>query len=212
MLPRALRRIANGNIRQSDQRPQQLGPLTKQAVRPHNSGMVNQGSNRPVLFWGVIVFGMMLLCSGILFAIMWPQLSGKLGGMEKGECQRNLNDIYKAFSLYQDDNVGYLPTAGNWMDLIEPQMSRKKRLRDPAYEDDDRKFGYAYNSRIAGQKGRKLENPGKTELVYDSMNLSRNASDEGTSIPRKGRHKDEGIRGNNVLFAGGAVKFLTGKK
>ena len=127
------------------------------------------------------------------------------------DCPANLASLYTAFKLYAESN-GALPDAANWEsnDELVSKVQRDEWLHCPAVSNrQDQKYGYAYNTAIAGIKlgGKKLAeipNAATTPLLYDSTHLEKSAADAVTSLPRPGRHGGR----NNILYCDGHVEAV----
>jgi hypothetical protein len=93
--------------------------------------------------------------------------------------ESNLKAIYTALMLYHESE-GQFPTAGGWMDAIEPRIrandmeasEAKKKLARPDLGDGQ--FGYAMND-AASAKYKDDVGPATTVLIYESKQTGRNA-------------------------------------
>lgn len=129
-------------------------------------------------------------------------------------CPENLKSLYIAFQLYAQD-WDALPPAPNWLDNddLTSKVRQNEWLHCPAVSNrTDEKYGYAYNDSVAtkplNHKELKAQpNAATTPLVYDSMNLAKNAHDAFASLPKPGRHSGR----NNVLYLDGHVEAAAPK-
>jgi len=104
--------------------------------------------------------------------------------------------------MYGTDHDDLAPLRDSWMDATEPYHMDATVEHCPDVKGDGL-FGYAFN---AGVKS--LNNAGSTDaatpLVYDSVNLAKNASDLATSMPQPGRHQGR----DNVAYVDGHAKSV----
>jgi len=104
--------------------------------------------------------------------------------------------------MYSTDNDGKPPPRDFWMDAIWDYTKNKQILHCDLVKGQGL-YGYALNARVK-TLGSNLPSPETTPLVYDSVNLARNASDLVNSLPKPGRH--DGV--NHVVYADGHVRTL----
>ncbi len=133
----------------------------------------------------------------------------------KESCRQNLQALYSAMSMYAQD-WGGLPPAANWAsnsDFIS-RVPHNSELHCPAVSNGhDNKFGYAYNTAVAGRSLgmlssiKQMKGASKTPLLYDSSNLSASASDAFSSLPIPGRHQGR----DYVLYLDGHIEAVTPK-
>ncbi len=131
-------------------------------------------------------------------------------------CPENLKGLYNAFTQYAELNDA-LPPADKWEENTDftSRVPQDAWLHCPVVSNGhDDKFGYAYNAALGGKKlnlnGKPLNtlpNAAKTPLLYDSTNLSKNAQDAVTSLPKPGRHGGR----NNILYLDGHVEAVAPK-
>ncbi len=116
-------------------------------------------------------------------------------------CMDNLKKLSQAMLLYAHDHGGSLPPASQWSDAVRPYVSSERVYRCPSVERQG--YGYAMNSNLSMHALGQLADPAGTPLLYDSSNLSWNASDPFTTLPTPPRH----LGGNNIAFADGRVEL-----
>ncbi|HEV2473740.1 MAG TPA: H-X9-DG-CTERM domain-containing protein [Chthonomonadales bacterium] len=127
------------------------------------------------------------------------------------DCPSNLKELYNALSMYVED-WDALPPADGWMknDDLTSKVRENEWLHCPAVSNrHDRKYGYAYNDRVAGRKLnglplKAMPEASSTPLLYDSSNLEAGAHDAMQSLPKPGRHQGR----NNILFCDGHVEAV----
>jgi len=126
---------------------------------------------------------MVLLIVAVVTAIFFPYFaqSKKSGPIS---CLSNLKQLGLALMEYGDDHDGKPPPRDFWMDAIWDYTKNEKILHCDKVQGAGL-YGYALN---AGVKSFGVPSADKTPLVYDSVNLARNASDLVASLPDPGRH------------------------
>jgi prepilin-type processing-associated H-X9-DG protein len=103
--------------------------------------------------------------------------------------------------MYSDDFDGKLPDRDAWMDLTKPYNRGAPGDEHCSSFRDPNLYGYSLN---AGVNKDDEPSPATRPLIYESVNLARNASDLFTSLPVGGRHD-----GRNVVgYLDGHVKAL----
>ncbi len=103
--------------------------------------------------------------------------------------EANLMAIHVALNLYHDSE-GQYPAANGWMDAIQPRLQRngiskaeaQQKLVRPDLTGQDGKFGYAFNTDVAGKYRDDLKSK-ELPLVSESPDTSRNAKAAGTPDP-----------------------------
>jgi len=135
----------------------------------------------------------------VVALVLWPvSIDGHMN-VPKIVCLSNLKQLALGLTMCSDDCDGSLPNRDAWMDLIEP-YTKRPQIEHCSVVKSPGLYGYALNASI--DRLSKVSNPVTTPLVYDSVNLARNASDLVTSLPNPGRHKGA----NNIAYADGHAK------
>jgi prepilin-type processing-associated H-X9-DG protein len=119
-------------------------------------------------------------------------------------CLSAVRQLALASLMYTADHDDRFMDRDQWMDAIEPyhktpDLARCPEVPLPHSDARPHVYGYAFNSRLSSAPPPPEESLATTPLVYDSNNLSRNASDPFTSLPIPNRHR----RGNNVGYTDG---------
>jgi hypothetical protein len=134
-------------------------------------------------------------------------------------CLSNVQQISRGMAMYAQDYDDHLPVATNWMDGIAPYAESAGAKDGGVMQcptivvSNPKAFGYAYNSKLSGRSFTKLTGAAMTPIVYDSSNLSRNASDPQTSMPNPPRHRARRMRAGggrlNIMgYADGHAKAI----
>lgn len=109
-------------------------------------------------------------------------------------CRSRLEKLGEALALYAADHNGYLPPGDRWVDATwkygakkDPKNESESVFRCPTISARRTgEFGYALNEAVAGKK---LEDLGSEDaLVFDSDDLSRNATQDVARVPNPLRH------------------------
>lgn len=127
-------------------------------------------------------------------------------------CSSNVKQLALASLMYASDYDDRLMERDSWMDLIIPYHKNKGIEHCPGiewqFERNKSLHGYAFYSKLSAQK-LDDKNP-NIPLLYDSMNLARNASDPFNSLPSPPRVHREGRPGaNHVAYVDGHARALT---
>jgi hypothetical protein len=157
--------------------------------------------------WGWILIGcgglFILLLAGVAMmgAMLFPVFSQARERARQAVCLSNLKQMSLAMQMYAQDYDDRLPRRVDWMDALGPYIKAEPVFHCPSVQAEGQtSYGYAFNSALAGQKRSKLPRLARTPALYDSSDLSRNASDPVTSLPNPPRHL-----GNIIGYADGHV-------
>jgi len=96
--------------------------------------------------------------------------------------EQNLKAIYQGLMLYHESE-GQFPTSEGWMDAIENRIKSnvlakgeaEKKLVRPDLASEQGAFGYAMNDAASGKYMDDIPDKGKTPLIYESKQKTRNA-------------------------------------
>jgi len=140
----------------------------------------------------------------ILAAIFFP-VTGGGGPSLRAACISNVKQLGLGILLYSEDCDERTPPRDTWMDSIQRWVKNPGIDHCPAVKGADL-YGYAFNPAVT-----RMNRPSDstTPLVYDSVNLAKNASDFVTSLPVPGRHSGR----DSIVYADCHVKAVdpTGK-
>jgi len=106
-----------------------------------------------------------------------------------------------ALLAYANDHDEKMPDRDVWMDRVSPYLNSEESLHAPEIValGNPGLYGFAFNSSLSGRAV--SGDAAGTPLVYDSVNLARNASDPYLSLPYPGRRDGK----DGVAFADGHV-------
>ena len=152
--------------------------------------------------WLLIVF--LILAAGLLYAIFAP-VGYPIHAAMRSACLSNLKQLALAQQMYASDHDGRFPFRDNWMDATEKYRKNDDILRCSKLRKDkapQNLYGYAMNQAMSGSKEPK--DPDTVPLVFDSINLARNASGTLESLPNPPRHG----KVDNIGYADGHAKGI----
>jgi prepilin-type processing-associated H-X9-DG protein len=139
----------------------------------------------------------------ILSIVLFPLYAPRRGARPVTRCLSNVKHLAGAMILYSQDNDGRFPLRDNWMDSTG-SYRRPRVVRCVIFADDRdsprNQYGYAMNQAMSGAK--EPANSGTVPLVFDSINLARNASGTLDSLPNPPRHEEY----NNIGYADGHAR------
>jgi prepilin-type processing-associated H-X9-DG protein len=153
-----------------------------------------------VFGWCVLAFA---ICMG--FLLLFPPIGGGKESARRTACLSNLKQIARAQLLYSDDFDNRLPDRDEWMDVIAPYGKGPLPLVCTSLmkDHDPQIYGYCFNGRLS--QATIPAQPELVALVFDSINLARNASGSLASLPVPARHVGDR---NNVVYADAHVKSV----
>lgn len=163
------------------------------------------GHGIPAWMW-VGCGGCWVLFFVIVGAILFPVFVQTREKTRLSGCMRNVQNLSRAMQLYAQDNDEHFPLGSEWMDRITKYQPDDKFYHCPSAAGVKTvRFGYAFNSTLSEQSLEKVKNPRQVPMIYDSSNLSRNATDPVTSLPDPPRHYSR--KGNVIGYVDGHARF-----
>lgn len=111
-----------------------------------------------------------------------------------------LHSLNLSLLMYASDYDNVLPPPSKWMDSLVPYAKDQTLYRSPAVA--AKGYGYALNAQIAGTPASEFASPAEEITLFDSVDLSRNATDPISSQPSPPRY---GIN-NTIAYLDGHVK------
>jgi prepilin-type processing-associated H-X9-DG protein len=168
---------------------------------------------------GVAFFALLVGLYILIMTFLAP--GGNTKESAKGTaCMWQQKQLALALILYASENDDTLPFRDDWYDAalamrdedgglrldpyfaVCPGIDRK--VKDPAAKVQPTLIGYSFNSLLDRAKISSIKDPEQTVIVFESINLGRNASDPLISFPAEPRHS----RGSPVAFVDGHVKMI----
>ena len=163
---------------------------------------------RTSLFWKGLSWLEVLLVLAtfvVLVAIIIPVRAGG-GPTPMTACYSNVEQMAHAMIMYSADYDDRFPLRENWMESTYEYRKSDNMLRCPTFAWDEKApknhYGYAMNQTLSGAKT--PPNPGTVPLVFDSVNLARNATGTLGSLPNPGRHNGKDM----ISYADGHAKAV----
>jgi len=149
-----------------------------------------------------------LVCAGIVIvvaAVLWPVTACACSkASPRTACLANVKMLGTGMQIYVADYDERLPDRDKWMDSLLPYTKNESLFVDPLIKKVPGQYGYAFDSHLSGQLQSSIKNRDQQPMIYDSLNLGRNASDPFTSLPSPGRHDGK----NNIGYLDGHVKAV----
>lgn len=148
----------------------------------------------------------------LIAAILYPFVA-QHRGHGRILCLSNVKQLALGVLMYAEDHDNRMPDRDSWMDAAQPYLYGGRKEADyplehcPAIKDqthDPSLYGYAFNSPLSRAWVEKMASSEQVPMLYDSINLARNASDPFASLPVPGRHEGR----NYIAFADGHAKSL----
>ena len=116
-------------------------------------------------------------------------------------CISNLKQIALSLTMYTVENDDRFPGRDTWMDATSGYIKNDAVLHCPDVMDEaSTMYGYAFNGKLSFAPIPK-SGADQVPLVFDSVNLGRNASGGLDSMPNPPR-----LGGGNIGYADGHVK------
>jgi prepilin-type processing-associated H-X9-DG protein len=138
----------------------------------------------------------------IIAAILFPVFAQARAKAQQVSCLSNVKMQSLGLLMYVEDYDETFPRSKTWMDNIDSYVKHPTAFHCPSVADKDA-FGYAFDSRLGGKLLGKIAEPRTTMMNYDSSMLTRNATDEGTSLDLT-RHS----HGGNAGYVDGHAHYL----
>lgn len=162
------------------------------------------GSSKQPFNWIGCAIGVVILVGAIY--LFWPMHGGK-DSARNTACLSYTKQMAIASLMYAGDHDDHLPLRDSWMDAITPLAKNNTMMfQCPTLYSkgrDENIYGYAFYGPLSGALVPKQ--PETVPLVFDSLNLARNASGTLESAPKPGRHATSKGPRNSVAYADGHV-------
>ncbi|HZH99005.1 MAG TPA: hypothetical protein VEX38_08535 [Fimbriimonadaceae bacterium] len=161
-----------------------------------------------VLLWMLVVaiLGGGICLMGLMAAVLLPVFSQASQSAQQETCMSHLKRLGSAIAMYSLDHDDRMPT-GEWMDALLKYEDDPVTYACPVQRRRDTKsYGYALSISVAGKQTSVIPTPAQTPLVFDSIEVGRNAIAPTTATPRPGRHKNG--RSNMVAYVDGSVRAV----
>lgn len=154
-----------------------------------------------LLILGVIAF---------LAFLLFPSGGYPKSLAKRSACLSSVKRLSISTIIYAADFNDRFPNRDIWLDSISPYVKTQDKLICPTIfaERNAQLYGYAFSGKLSNAKF--PPKPETVPLVFESINLAKNASGELSSLPNPGRHPhSSGERGsNNIGYADGHAKSV----
>lgn len=131
----------------------------------------------------VTLLGIML--GGLLLAAILFPVFATTGRPYRSPCLSNVKQLSVGMIIYGDDNDAF-PPRDQWVDATYPYTKSWELYRCPLVAKGS--WGYAFNGALDSKSPKKVKAAETVPMIYDSVNLLKNASDLVKSLPAKPRH------------------------
>lgn len=159
-----------------------------------------------------IVLGFLAVCglsgTAIVAAILLPVLKQANFASQRAIALFNIREANTAIYMYSTDFDDRLPTAYQWMDLVEPFSRHPAVFRSPlATPDDKSDYGFAFRKELSQKNIKDFPDPVARAMIFDSTLLSRNATSGLETLPNPGRYREGKNQGNMIGLLSGYSEF-----
>jgi prepilin-type processing-associated H-X9-DG protein len=160
---------------------------------------------------GVAFFALLVGLYILIMTFLAP--GGNTKESAKGSaCMSNQKQLALGLSNYAADNDDTLPFRDGWLDAALANMrsfdgeprTNPHVARCPGIDKEVVGVGFSFNSLLDRAKVGSIMDTGQTVIIFESINLGRNASDPLISFPAEPRHS----RGGPAAFVDGHVKMI----
>lgn len=117
------------------------------------------------------------------------------------ESQTRLKQCDLGMLMYANDYDEALPLNKKWMDELVPYTKNDTLFHSPAIGDTGSEYGYAFNTDLAGKNFTSIASPATELQLFDSTDLTRNATDTIATLPYPPRYGSN----NTLAYADGHV-------
>ena len=143
-----------------------------------------------------LILGLVVLAT-LLALLLFPLFATGHGGSPRKACLSHVKQLAILQIMYAADYDDRFPLRDSWMDATYAYRKRSDILRCPTFVRDKEGpkniYGYAMNLTLSGAK--EPPKPETVPLIFESVNLARNASGTLDSLPNPGRHEKRSIIG-----------------
>ncbi len=151
---------------------------------------------------GLAIAGISVSAAMLVFlpVMMLPALVKAKQRAQAINCKSNLHQLGVAARTYAQSSGGRLPSATNWCDLLQPQLTRQNIFYCPA--EKSQLCGYGFNAALSG---RLLNEVNPSTVMLFEIPGGWNVSGGPEQMLQNGRHG----RTFSVVFADGSAQQLT---
>lgn len=147
-----------------------------------------------------------LIPLAVLAAVIYPVFAQErthCGGVSS--CLSNVKQLGTAINIYMADCDDRFPLRDTWMDATYLYTKNKSIYHSPALQlpkENPDIYGYCFNAMLSGAKVPDAVDT--VPMVFDSVNLAKNASGGIYSLPSPARHEE----GNHIGYVDSHAKTV----
>ncbi|HZH97813.1 MAG TPA: hypothetical protein VEX38_02475 [Fimbriimonadaceae bacterium] len=145
-----------------------------------------------------------LILAILALVILFPLFVTGTPPTKQRACMSNLKQAAIGLALYMGDYDDRFPSRDSWMDATLPYTKMEDIYHAYELPQGVNGYGFAMNSKLDLRRADKIGLPEQFPMLYDSINLARNASDPFISLPTPGRHKGK----NHIAHADSSVRAV----
>lgn len=162
---------------------------------------------KPPRFWEIAAI---LAVLAILAFMFFPPTGYPKTLAKRSVCLSNLKRLSLAANTYAVDFDERFPNRDSWWDAVYAYTKSQDVLICPIIfaEKNPQLYGYAFNGALSNAKA--PPKPETIPLIFESINLAKNASGDTNSTPNPGRHPHSATKlgCNNIGYADGHAKSV----
>jgi hypothetical protein len=113
-----------------------------------------------------------VVCIVILGVVLYPTISGMLGGGAKATSTQRIKALTAGVLLYAAANDNKLPAGSTWMDAVAEYVKDPEAFEPPVREGVE--TGYSFNAAFKSKKIDSFEDPSKAPIIFEGMYSGRN--------------------------------------
>ncbi len=102
----------------------------------------------------------------IVTALIFPVFARAREKARQTSCLSNVKQISVALQMYAQDYDGYLPSANEWQELVQPYLNTEQVFHCPARMEGTLPH-YALSPFVAGRKLEEIAEPDTTIMIYE---------------------------------------------
>ncbi|MBC8065234.1 MAG: hypothetical protein H7Y17_10415 [Chlorobia bacterium] len=170
-----------------------------------------QKSNNVVLW---VVLGVVAVCGCggvvVLAAILFPVFSQAKLAAKQSQSLSNVKQSSLAAIMYASDYDEKMPPAEKWIDLTEVYARNPAIYHSPASEGPpNERYGYAFRAELSRKDTKKILDPQRWAMIFDSTKTGRNAVGGLDTLPSPPRFSGASSSGKNTVgFLDGHAKMI----
>jgi prepilin-type processing-associated H-X9-DG protein len=176
----------------------------------HDPSQPPRSGANTVRWVGLGVFGFCDVGGILVFAAaLFPVFKTARGAAQKTATLSNSKQSALAALMYSADWNDRLPLDNVWMDALSPYIKNDMVFHSLAFEKPGPNvYGFAFRRDLVEKKLTKIPDPERWAMIFESVNVARNATSNLETLPVPGRWPSSTGRQNVVAFADGHAKAM----